>query len=231
MFSTLMAIARGRANRACDALENSNATIILEQKIREAQTGHDKAKRALATLILRERNETRALAALTARITDLEDRTREALASGMDELAQEAANALAELETEKQARDKALKRTGFSGQRLRLMIEKCQRRLMELQQGLITARSLDDERDSARSMQGDIAGIAALVEGEAVLDRLLNRPDTVEEMEVLDQLNAELSGEDLVERLSKQGLGAPVRTNGDDVLERLRADLETPNAS
>jgi phage shock protein A len=228
MFSTLMAIARGRANRARDDLENSNATVILEQKIREAQCGHDKAKRALATLILREKNETRALSALKARIDDLEGRTREALSSGMEDLAQEAANALAELETEKCARDKALKRTGFSGQRLRLMIEKCQRRLMELQQGLIAARSLDDERVSARSMQGDIAGVAALVEGEAVLDRLLNRPDSVDEMEVLDQLNAELNGDDLVERLSEHGLGAPVRSRGEDVLDRLRAGI-TPH--
>jgi len=223
MFSTLKTIIQGRSERARDNLENTHATLILEQKIREATNGHDKAKRALATLILRERTDAQTLKMLTSRIKDLETRTREALKGGLDALAEEAAESLADLETEKQTREKALEKTKLSTERLRLMIDKCQRRLMELRQGLITAQSIEQERSSSNTLQGDIAGVAALVEGEAVLQRLMDRPDSVQEMEILDQLNCELSGEDLVERLAAEGIGEPVRTRGQDVLDRLRS--------
>ena len=57
MFSTLMTIVRGETARTRERIENQNAVVILEQKIREAETSHDRAKRALARLILKARNE------------------------------------------------------------------------------------------------------------------------------------------------------------------------------
>jgi len=226
MFSTLMTIVRGRSERARDQLESTHAVLILEQKIREAEQGHNTAKRSLATMIMRERNEARALTSLNTRITDLEARAMAALDAEMDALAQEAAGALADLESERDTRSRAVDKTRMSTQRLRLMIEKCQRRLIELRQGLHTARSLDAERTSATALRGDIAGAAALVEGEAVLKRVLESSDVVEELDILDQLNAELDGDDLVDRLAASGLGAPVRTRGEDVLSRLRSQQQ-----
>jgi phage shock protein A len=226
MFSTLMTIVRGRNERARDQLESTHAVLILEQKIREAEQGHNTAKRSLATMIIRERNEARALTSLNTRITDLEARAMAALDAEMDALAQEAAGALADLESERDTRNRAVDKTRMSTQRLRLMIEKCQRRLIELRQGLHTARSMDAERISATALRGDIAGAAALVEGEAVLKRVLESADVVEELDILDQLNAELDGDDLVDRLAASGLGAPVRTRGEDVLSRLRSQQQ-----
>lgn len=226
MFSTLMTIVRGRSERARAQLESTHAVLILEQKIREAEQGHNTAKRSLATMIIRERNEARALTSLNTRITDLEARAMAALDAEMDALAQEAAGALADLESERDTRNRAVDKTRMSAQRLRLMIEKCQRRLIELRQGLHTARSMDAERISATALRGDIAGAAALVEGEAVLKRVLESADVVEELDILDQLNAELDGDDLVDRLAASGLGAPVRTRGEDVLSRLRSQQQ-----
>lgn len=228
MFSTLVTIFRGRAERAREQLEVAEAATLIEQKIRDAETGHDRAKHSLASLILRERNEERTLAALDSRISDLEDRARQALAAEMTELASEAAEAIADLENEAEARQKALDRTRLSVQRLRLMVEKCERRLVELRQGLITAQSMETERRTHHDSQRDIAGLAAIVEGEAVLDRLLSQPDPIEQAEILEDLQAELSGDDLVTRLSAEGFGAATRTRGQDVLARLQADSPCP---
>jgi phage shock protein A len=231
MFKTLITILRGRSAEAQETLEDSHAVLILGQKLREAAAGHDRAKRALATMILRERNEKRALAGVESRIADLESRVAAALKASMDAFAREGADAIAELEREREVRQQTLERTGLAARRLRLMIEKTERRLVELRLGLTTARSIETERGAAREMRGDFAGMAALIEGEAVLKRALERTDTVEEFDILDQLDAELNGEDLVERMAAQGLGSAPRTRGEDVLARIKANTETDTQS
>lgn len=230
MFSTLVTIFRGRAERTREQLEVAEAATIIEQKIRDAERGHDRAKQSLAGLILRERHEDKTLSGLASRIGDLEDRARQALAAGMDDLAAEAADAIADLQNEREARENALARTRLSVQRLRLMVEKCERRLVELRQGLITAQSIEAERRAHTDSQRDIAGLAAIVEGEAVLERLLGDPDPIEQAEILEGLQAELSGDDLVTRLSAEGFGDAPRTRGQDVLARLRAESPAPHA-
>lgn len=229
MFSTLVTIMRGRTERARDGLETTHAAIIVEQKIREAEHGHDKAKRTLASLILRERNEAKSLAALERRIEDMETRTRSAMAAGKEALARDGAQAIADMENETRARQSALERTRLAAQRLRLMIEKSERRLIDLRQGLVTARSLEAERATAHDLRGRSGGMAALSEAESVLQRALNAADTCEELDILDGLNAELSGDDLIDRMAAEGFGSGTRTSGEDVLARLAADpAETP---
>ncbi len=228
MFSTLVTIFRGRAERTREQLEVAEAATIIEQKIRDAERGHERAKQSLAGLILRERHEDKTLSGLASRIGDLEDRARQALAAGMEDLAAEAAEAIADLQNESEARQNALARTRLSVQRLRLMVEKCERRLVELRQGLITAQSIEAERRAHTDSQRDIAGLAAIVEGEAVLERLLGDPDPIERAEILEDLQAELSGDDLVSRLSAEGFGEAPQTRGQDVLARLRAESPAP---
>ena len=222
MFSTLITIMRGRSERAREGIEAANAALIIEQKIREAERGHDRAKRSLAALILRERNETRALSGLKARRKDLEDRTRQALAASMDALSKEGAQAVADLCNEETTREDALDRTRLAVERLRLMVEKSERRLVDLRQGLITARAMEAERDGLRETRTDFAGAAAISEGEAVLARVLDGADPVAEMDILDEINDGLSGDALVDRMAKEGFGDARRTRPEDVLERLR---------
>jgi phage shock protein A len=231
MFSTLMTIIRGRREQVREDLESRNATVILEQKIREAEHGHETAKRSLASLILRDRNESRMVSNLRTRIRDLEGRARQALDADMEELATEAAQSIADLESELEARNAAVRRTRQGAQRLRLLIEKCDRRLVELRQGLISVRALDAERCASQELRGDISGVAALVEGEAVLKRVMGGADSIEQIDVLEEINAELSGEDLVDRLAAAGFGAPLKTRASDVLSRLRGEdtAPTPN--
>lgn len=229
MFNTLVTILRGRTERVRDQIQDDHTVLILEQKIREASSGHERAKRALAGTILRERNEGRALASVNARIADLETRVVAALKADMDAFASEGADAIAELEHECDVRRKTLERTRLAAQRLRLAIEKTDRRLIELRLGLTTARSIEAERRSSGELRGDFAGMAAIVEGEAVLKRALERTDTVEELDILDQIDAELSGQDLTERMAAQGLGAKLRTSGDEILDRLKSAIQAGN--
>jgi len=224
MFSTLITILRGEQGRARDRMETVHAAVIVEQKIREAGEGHEQAKRTLASLILRERTDARALTALEARIADMEARMRKALESGKDALARDGAQAIADMENECEARSKALERTRLAVQRLRVMIERSERRLTDLRQGLITARAMEAERRTTQDLRGRIGGDAALSEAEGVLKRALDTADSCEEFDILDGINAELSGDDLIDRMAAEGFGSARRTSASDVLARFAAD-------
>lgn len=225
MFSTLMTIVRGEAARSRDNLENRHAVVILEQKIREAETSHTRAKRELAGLILKSRNEERQLHALAARRDDLEARIESALKAELEELAREAAQMLARLENEDAARRKARDRTEMSIQRLRHMIDSGQSRLIDLKQGLITVKSVSAERVSHDELNGNFGGMAAMAEAENVLVRFLDQPDPLDEMEIMDELNAELNGDDLIDRLASAGCGDSTKNQAEDVLARIRSTI------
>ena len=222
MFATVQSLFRGATARAEDQLIDRNAVLLLEQKVREAEAGHNAAKRALASIIVRMRTEQKALDALAARITDLEARVKKALQADDEALAHDGAKVLAELENERVIRKDNVTRAESAAMRLRLGIEKAERRITELRQGLLTARSLDEERNASKGLRGPLNTTSAIKEGEALLARVLNGTDPVEEMEVFEQLDAELSGEDVVNRLADAGYGEKTRVDAEDVLARLK---------
>lgn len=226
MFSTLMTIVRGEAARKQEKLENQHAVVILEQKIREAENSHDRAKRALASLILKERNEERQIHALKSRCEDLEERIVKALNAELEELAGEAAQHLARMENEGRLRLAARERTALSIQRLRHMIDSGNARLVDLRQGLITVKSVAAERACHDDMNGSFVGMAAMAEAESVLSRYLEQPDPLESTEILEELNSELSGEDVIVRMAEAGCGQSPTTRGEDVLARIKNSIE-----
>jgi len=228
MFKTLRTIFLGQAARAEQELETAHAAIIIEQKIREAEMGHAMAKRGLASLITRSKSESKALDVLEARMTDLETRTRDALAAGKETLAQDAAGLLAQLENERNIRERTLASSKDKAERMRLAIEKTHRQLIDLRQGLLTAKSIEAERKAIGHIKGDISAHSAIAEGEAVLKRLLGSPDPIDAIEALEEIEADLSGDNVIDRLSEAGFGDSGKVKANDILERLRA--ETPKS-
>ena len=222
MFKTLTTIWLGRAGRAEAKLESDNAALIIEQKLREAEAGHEAAKRGLAQLLTKAKSETRALETLDARIADMTERTRGALEAGRDELARDAAAMVADLENERTVRTRTLQGTEERAARVRLAIEKTHRQLVDLRQGLITAQSVERERRAVRNVRGDISASSAIREGEAVLKRLLATDDPVGFVDTLEEIEADLDGTALTERLAEAGFGDPLKTRAEDVLDRLR---------
>ena len=68
MFELVKTIFKGSQARAADRVRDHYAVDLLEQKVREAAQDLATAKQTLASLIMRERNETRALQAVQKRI-------------------------------------------------------------------------------------------------------------------------------------------------------------------
>ncbi|MEO1014499.1 MAG: PspA/IM30 family protein [Pseudomonadota bacterium] len=231
MWKTVSAIFLGRAARAEERLENDNAALIIEQKVREATAGQDAAKRALASLIARSNADRKALEGVERRIADLETRTRAALEAGKTTLAQDAAKLLADLENERAVRQRTLAGAEEKADRLRLALEKTERQLVDLRQGLITAKAIERERVAMRNIKGDISANAAVREGEDVLKRLLESEDPIAEIDALDEVEAQLSGDAVIDRLADAGFGDARKVRAEDVLARLSGENTTADAS
>ena len=231
MYNIIRTLILGRQARAVQKLETDNAALIIEQKIREAEAGHAAAKRGLASLIVRIGTEKRALEMLDTRLSDLTDRARDALEAGREDLAEEAATHIADMENERTVRVRTLDNAESKAQRVRLAIERTHRQLVTLRQGLITAQSVERERNAMRNMQGDAQALSAIREGEAVLNRLLGSEDPVAIMDVLDEIESDLSGESVAERLADEGFGDPLRSTRSSVLDRLKDEAKPKTKS
>ena len=98
MFGTLKTLMQGTNARTEERVRAAYAIELIDQKIRESADGLRLAKATLASLIQRQRAEERQIAALSTRADDLMARARDALAAGREDLATEAAEAIAVME-------------------------------------------------------------------------------------------------------------------------------------
>ncbi|MEO1746457.1 MAG: PspA/IM30 family protein [Pseudomonadota bacterium] len=223
MFDLINTILKGTRARAEDAARDHFAVDLLDQKVREADDDLSAAKATLATLILRERNETGALENVKKRIADLETRVRQAMDAKRDDLARDGAAAIAELENETAIRQRTLASLREKTERMRLSIEKANRRIIDLKQGMIEARSIDAEHAAQRRMNRTLGTGTNIREAEALIKRIRDRDDPLEMTHVLDEIDGDLTHANAATRLAEAGFGDRMKTSADDVLARLKS--------
>lgn len=222
MFELLSTLLKGSNAKAVEAVTDHFAIDLLSQKIREAEGGVSGAKQALATLILRQRAEQTALNLLRSRKALLEDRVRSAITAGNNELAMEGASAIAEMENEEAVRAQTIVRLDERVTRLRHSVEKAHRRVVDLRQGAITARAIDVERRSQRSLNRSLNGGSAIDEAEALIRRVADQDDPLEQAGIVEEIDQSLSHKATEDRLAEAGFGPSTKVRAEDVLARLR---------
>lgn len=227
MFDLLSTLIKGANAKAVDAATDHFAIDLINQKIREAEGGVSSAKQALASLILRQRAEQKALDLLRGRKAALEDRVRAAIAGGNEPLALEGANAIAEMDNEAAVRSETVARLDEKVIRLRASVEKASRRVVDLRQGAVTARAIDLERKSQTRIHRAINGNSAMQEAEELIRRVADQDDPLAHSEIIDEIDNSLSHKTTEDRLAAAGFGPATKVRAEDVLARLRT---TPTA-
>src|ERR1044072_2640799 len=101
MLKTIVTLIRGAAFRAEEEFADRSAVLIVDQQIRDAAAGIERAKRALALAVAQDEAEGKRLETTLTRIADLEERAVAALAAGRDDMATEAAEAIALVEADR----------------------------------------------------------------------------------------------------------------------------------
>ena len=225
MFKTVFTLFRGSVAAAGEELEDRTALLILDQQMRDAAAAVERSKRTLALAIAQDQQEGRKLEATCARIADLETRATAALDGGRDDLARDAAQAIAELEAERDAAVTA--RTLFAAEiaRLKRHVANAEARISELDRGRRLARASEAMRSLRRSgIEAARPYESTLPEAERTLRRLRDRQLEAQAAdEALIELDAASGPIAVAEKLAAQGFGPRMKTTADDVLTRLKA--------
>ena len=225
MFKTVFTLFRGSVAVAEEALEDRTALLILDQQMRDTAASLDRSKRALALAIAQDQQEGRKLEATNARIADLEVRAGAALEGGREDLAREAAEAIANLEADRDAAMTARALFASEITRLKRYVGGAEARITELDRGRRIARAAEAVRIARRGgFEATRPYESTLSEAEATLRRLRERQTECqaadEALLELDAVNGPLS---VAEKLSEQGFGPRIKSTADDVLARLKA--------
>lgn len=222
MFKTLSTLIAGVNARSEDRVRDAFAIELIDQKIREAETSLKAAKATLASLIQRQRSEERQRDALKNRIKDMMSRAQSALDTGRDDLASEAAQAVAQMENELTIRRETCDRLDQKVIRLRNSIEAGHRRIIDLKQGAIQARAVRREQAIQSKLNSTIGHTSNVEEAEELIGRVMGRDDPFEQSEILREIDRDLGHETLADRMADNGFGPSTRTTADDVLSRLK---------
>jgi phage shock protein A len=225
MFKTVLTLFRGSVAAAGEELEARTALLILDQQMRDSATAVERAKRALALAIAQDQQEGRRLDSIKAQIADLEVRAVAALNGERNDLANEAAEAIATLEADRDAATTA--RTLFAAEitRLKRQVANAEKRITELDQGRRIARAAEAVRALRRGgVEAARPYEATLPEAESTLTRLRERQQELQAADdALADIDAATGPLATAERLAEQGFGPRLRPTAEDVLARLKA--------
>lgn len=222
MLTTLKTLMAGANARAEQTVKDTFAIELIDQKIRESETQLKAAKATLASLMQRQRSEKRLLEALTARIDTMTVRATEALQAERDDLARQAADAIASMENEMQLREETVNRLETQVTRLRTSVETAHRRVIDLKQGAVTARAIHREQQMQGKLKTTIGNTSAADEAEDLIARVVGRDDPFEQAEIMSGINADLSHSSLDDRMAACGFGPSTKVTADQVLDRLK---------
>src|SRR5262245_29273457 len=230
MLKTIVTLVRGAAFRAEEELADRSALLILDQQIRDAATGIERSKRALAVAIAQDEAEGKRLDITLKGIADLEERATAALAGGRDDLACEAAEAIAVMEADRDAIREARSAFAADINQLKATVANAGRRLQELERGRRIALAAESVRRLKVTGTGT-AGPTALAEAEATLKRLRHRQAEDAAAQVAyDALDPGLNPDGTASRLEAAGFGRRTRPTAASVLARLREQSAAPAA-
>jgi phage shock protein A len=203
--------------------------LILDQQIRDSAAAIERAKRALAVAIAQDEAEGKRLETTLSRIADLEERAVAALTGGSEELASEAAEAIAVMEADRDAIREARATFAREITGLKSAVRRSGQRLSELERGKRIALAAESVRRLKTGHGlGTTSGATALADAEATLRRLRERQaedaaaDTA--YEAFDTTNPT----SVAERLEAAGFGKRTRPTAADVLARLKQKTGAP---
>ncbi|AXT28531.1 PspA/IM30 family protein [Ruegeria sp. AD91A] len=226
MFSTLKTLIDGANARAENRLRDSFSIELIDQKIREAEQNLKAAKLTLASLIQKQRSEIRQVETLQARIDDLMARARQALEDDRQDLAQTAAQAVADLENELALRKQTEGRLEARILQLRHSVQAASRRILDLKQGAISARAVKREQGLQKLLNRHLGGDSPIDEAEALIARVMKQDDPFEQSEILREIDAGMDHSNLAARMEEAGYGPKTRATASDVLKRLKAQTD-----
>ncbi|MEM8793962.1 MAG: PspA/IM30 family protein [Pseudomonadota bacterium] len=224
MFKQLFTLFRAASHNAAEEITDRHALLILQQQMRDGAKAVEAARKAVAVAIAHNEQEKAHCERLRKQIEDLETRAIAALETNKSDLAQEAAETIATLETEHKDSEEAQATFSKEIQRLRTNVLTAETRLKDLRRGQRIATATDKAHRIRQDVPG--SGLSTLVEAEETLNRLRARQQHIDATEdALNTFSQSVDPEKVAEKLAEAGCGPAIKTSADDVLARLKSRL------
>ncbi|MEL6410952.1 MAG: PspA/IM30 family protein [Pseudomonadota bacterium] len=222
MLTTFRTLITGANARSEERVKDVFAIELIDQKIRESDAQLKAAKTTLASLMQRQKSEQRLLDALTKRIETMSSRAKDALKNEREDMAMQAAQAIATMENEAELRRETVDRLESKVIRLKNSVEASHRRMIDLKQGAITARAIRREQQMQGSLRTTIARASAADEAEELISRVVGGDDPLEQSEILSGIEADLNHSSLDDKMAAEGFGPATKVTAEQVLARLQ---------
>jgi phage shock protein A len=223
MLSLFKTLITGASAQAEEKLESKYSIELIRQKNREAKAAVNDAKGVLVSLIQRQNVEAKQLQALKGRIKSMTAQAKDALKSKREDLASEVAQTIAHMENEAGIRSDTLAKLDSRIVRLRGRVEHMNRRLIDLKQGEIAAGVMRKEANAQTRLNKTIGAASSFSEAEDLIARVMNEDDPFDQAEILEGIEANLSGQHVEQRMHDAGFGKSNKISGADVLARLKS--------
>jgi len=223
LWTKLNTLFRASAEEPLHHLVDANNIRIFEQEIRDAEKAIQHAKLQLATVMAEKKQLQRHNQALEENISNKERQAGEALDKQAEELALELAGVIAEDEHLLQQQRKQVICLEKQETHLKRQLRVAANGIQKYQRELTLAKANRSAQKALGSLQGYSNGLSASMEEMASsLNSIKHQQTRATEMdEAMREINAELNGEHLNDRLKQAGI-----TSGEQdasaVLERLR---------
>ncbi|EBA03712.1 putative negative regulator protein PspA (suppresses sigma54-dependent transcription) [Rhodobacterales bacterium HTCC2150] len=221
MFKQLVTLTRGRMTDRSQSYLDANAMTLLRQQMRDAALGVEKYRKSVAVVMAYAQQENATLKRINEQITDLEKSALDALAQEREEMAIEAADAIAQLETERDTTQKAIANYETQISRLKTSLKRSETQLREMKQG----QHLAEAKNKAHRLNGNTPSSTFndLTDAATTLDRLQQQQDhTDATAEAMVELSIDDNADDVITRLAEKGCGTPIKPTGASVLEKLK---------
>ena len=145
-----------------------------------------------------------------------------ALNAGREDLAQSAAQAVADLENESLTRQQTVDRLDMRILQLRQSIETANRRLIDLKQGALSARAVRREQGMQKRLNRHLGGDSPMDEAQELIAGVLQAQDPFEQSQILAEIDQGLDHTNIAARMEEAGFGEKNRSTAADVLGRLK---------
>lgn len=223
-FSKMMTAFSGLGNEVGEAIIDTQALRILDEEMRDAKKHLEQAKENLAKVMAEQMGVEREVKQLRKRINEYEEYVMQALDKGDENLANEIAEKIADLENELEAQQSVLDGYNASLTQLKQTIRNTERNIKSMQREISVVKTTEKVQEASSAAAAKFSGSnTALRSATDSLERIKKRQQQrSDQMTAAMQMQQEESGDDLQDKLRKAGI-VKGNASSNAVLERLRA--------
>lgn len=225
IFTKIMTALRGGAREVGEAVVDAQGTRIFEQEIVDAKDKLDAAKLELTNLMAKHTQAERDVQVTKVELKKQEGFVNEALDKGDEKLAMEIAGKVAELEgdlAEKKAAESSFEAHVDS---LRGHMKKAEAQIGDYERQLSMVKTTESVQKASAAINDTFASTNSdLRSAKDSLERIkAKQVHEADRLAASEELERELTGADLKEKMASAGIGGSDGPDANSVLERIKA--------